>query len=196
MKGVFIAIGVIATTILIVYLVVRKPDENGEHKLPADEESKNKDNKKRLPEEPDTKEDKKRKGGGRTGGGGKWGSIVGGALGELKDIVVTLPEPTPEPTPSGPDPTTPTLTPTQGQYYQVTLGDTIWDLCKIAYYGAGYKWETMIKPTGQVGGMNNWIRKTGNATWSGKGLYPQYSGYDTQWGSGHQFPVVYFPVED
>lgn len=100
----------------------------------------------------------------------------------------TDPKPTPDPvpTPAPPSPFEPSPAPVPGKWYQVIQGDTLWEIARAAY-GVGTHYPRIVEAD-----QNQWIGKYGHS-WGG-GLYPKYSGWNTGWKSGYEWPVVYIPV--
>lgn len=193
--GIVLALGAIAATAVVIALMTSKskpptkPINGGE----GNTTDKNKDEKDAGTED-----------GSRTGdkslldkGKEYLEGIEGGTIDVKIPDIIFEPDPDdeedePDPMPVVADPYSPYPIPTPGQYYQVVSGDTLWDLCKAAY-GAGWKHEAFVDKTGVIGGENNWLKTTWNNKWKG-GLFPKYSGWNTLWQSGYEFPVLYFPL--
>lgn len=115
---------------------------------------------------------------------GKIKAEVGGIWSGMRD---PKPEPEPEPEPpSGPDPYYPAPVPTPGQYYQVVKGDTLWDISKAAY-NSGSKYDQIVAAE-----ENRWMHAPWNTKWKG-GLYQKYDGWNTSFGSGSQYGVIWIP---
>lgn len=87
--------------------------------------------------------------------------------------------------PAGPDPLHPSPVPRPSDYYQVVKGDTLWDMSRAAY-GLGSHYAVIVSAP-----ENDWMGAGGH-DWKG-GLYARYSGWNTLFKSGNQYPVVYIP---
>lgn len=99
-----------------------------------------------------------------------------------------------QPAPSAPDPLHPSPIPAEGQYYQVVQGDVGDRMCSVAYglpLGDGKPqqlWFNLVVPAPE----NAWIAYSHVKGWTG-GLVAHYSGWNTEFDSGHEYPVIYFP---
>jgi nucleoid-associated protein YgaU len=145
--------------------------------VPGEEEQE----KKRVADDPE--EDN---GGGRS----EWedlGKKVTGIIGTFleREDPVKPPAPPEPPKPTEPDPFSPSPAPVAGRYYQVVQGDTLWEMARAAYADGPQYPKIVADP------RNQWIGVHGD-DWGG-GLYPKYSGWNTAWKSGYEYPVVYIP---
>lgn len=184
MIGVIVALGAVGTTIALALLFGKKKDQIVPPRPPNPDPGKD-DEKKTEKDEGEDPDD---------GGGSyeaiaekldKWKAKVGDIWNGGDDPDDDRVDPPPEP-PVGPDPYAPSPHPTPGQYYQVVKTDTLWAIQAAAHgSGAGY-------PAIVAAPENTWLRKPPAATWKG-GLYAKYSGWNTVWLSGTQYPVIYIP---
>lgn len=106
------------------------------------------------------------------------------------------PGPTPgilNPPKTEPDPFKPTPAPTPGYYFQ-TRKDYFGDPMSRDCYGGdprpGIAWAAVYKHP-----ANQWIAYDKKIGWTG-GLVQKYSGWNTAFGSGHEYPVVFFPARE
>jgi nucleoid-associated protein YgaU len=179
-----LTIGGVATVITLAALMARKSTEAAQPPLKRDPVEGDPDEKNKVKPINPPADDQT--------GGTNTGEILGKVKAELGGLIAGvkpyLPEPEKpeEPEPVGPSPYEPSPVPRPGDYYQVVLGDTLWEIARAAY-DSGPRYDEIVAAP-----ENNWIRKTGNSKWGG-GLYPRYSGWNTPWDSGHQFPVVWVP---
>jgi hypothetical protein len=102
----------------------------------------------------------------------------------------------PDPKPQDPDPAKPTPLPTQGEYYQAVTNDKGDLLAAIAYAGGkdntvGWKHRYWLRV--QAAPENQWIAYNPEKGWTGA-IIQHYSGWNTEFDSGRQFPVIFFPV--
>ena len=84
----------------------------------------------------------------------------------------------------------PSVTPVPGKYYQVKPGDNGSSICNQAGYPKPYAFfmGTVVEAP-----ENQWIAYDKSKGWTGD-LLPHYSGYRTEFGSGHLHPVVFLPL--
>lgn len=88
------------------------------------------------------------------------------------------------------DPLRPTPTPTEGQYFQCRecyYGDMMTRDCYLGDPRPEIAWAEVVAHS-----LNAWCAYKTPPGWTG-GIVPKYSGHGTKFGSGHSFPVLYFP---